>query len=77
MSAILKEALATRLHFDLSTIPKSTRGTRKYNTPQERIAAQKAREAERNETIRTLLKAYKSGQIKLPPAKKPTPKTSQ
>lgn len=73
MSSIVKQALALRLNFNLDTIPKTSRGTRKYNTPQERIAAQKAREAERNETIRTLLKAYKAGQIKLPP-KKTTPK---
>ena len=76
MSAITKEALCTRLNIPLTSLPKQTRGTKRYNTPEERILAQKNREAERNETIRTLLKAYKSGQITLPPAKSPNKKST-
>ena len=66
MSAIVKEALSTRLNFNLADIPKSKRGSTRYNTPEERIRAQKVREKERNDTMRTLLKAYKAGEITLP-----------
>ena len=55
-AAVIRQAIATQIKYDLSKEPARTRAT-KYADPEARKAAQKRRNAEKREWVKTLIEA--------------------
>jgi hypothetical protein len=62
LGTVIREAVASYFHYELPPTERRKRAS-KYGSEEERIAAQKAKNAERNETIKKLLKLYNSGAL--------------
>lgn len=65
-ATIARMALAERYNYTLAPTERKKRIS-KYATDEEREAAQKQRNAARNETIKALLKEFRAGNIQLSP----------